>query len=261
VMSFPRLRGKIVLITGASSGIGESSARVFAHSGAHLILGARRLDRLTSLKEEIENKSKVQVHIGELDVTKIQSIEAFLKNIPSSLSAIDILVNNAGLALGMDFTHQTTPDQVDVVIDTNVKGVMFMIQAVVPGMVSRGNGHIINVSSIAAHEAYKGGSIYCASKHAVRAITTSLRKELFDTPIRVSAISPGLVKTEFSRVRYSGDEDRSRKAYEGLPEGPLLPEDIAEEIAFAACRPKRVQMAEIISLANNQGSTEFIFRK
>jgi len=259
-MFFPRLKDKVVLITGASAGIGEATARLFAASGSHLIIGARRVDRLLELKARIEAAHpSARVHVCELDITNAGEIKRVIDSLPPSFASIDILVNNAGLALGADQTHETTEEQVNIVIDTNVKGVLFVIQAVVPGMVARGKGHVINVSSIAAHEAYKGGSIYCASKHAVKAITTSLRKELFATPIRVSSVSPGIVRTEFSKVRF-GDEAKAKNVYEGLPLGPLEAEDIAEDIAYIASRPDRVQVADIITLATNQGSTEFIFR-
>jgi len=256
-----RVRGKVVLITGSTAGIGEATAKLFAEAECNLILFARREDRLASQKTELTSQFKVSVHTAIVDVSSIESVKSAVNNLPEGFKNIDILVNNAGLALGMDPTYQTSEEQVNTVIDTNLKGIFWLVQAIVPQMVSRGSGHIINVASIASYEAYKGGSIYCASKFAVRALTTSLRKELMHTQIRVSEVSPGLVQTEFSLVRFSKDEDKAKVPYKGLPLGPLLPEDVAEDIFYVANRPPHVQIVDVISMATNQGSTEFIFRE
>jgi len=257
---YPRLKNKTVLITGASAGIGAACATKFAEQHSKLILFARRSDRLESLKAELEKSFSVAVHIDTVDVRSQEQVIKALNSLPEEFKAIDILVNNAGLALGADVTYETTQQIVDTVIDTNVKGIIWFIQSIVPGMIERNSGHIINVSSIAGYEAYKGGSIYCASKHAVKAITTSLRKELIATPIRVSSVSPGMVNTEFSLVRFN-DEEKAKNCYKGLPSGPLLAEDIAEDILYCASRPPHVQVAEIITLTTNQGSTEIIHRE
>jgi len=161
----------------------------------------------------------------------------------------------------MDFTYETTEEHINQVIDTNVKGIFWLTRAIVPRMVQRQSGHIINMSSISGYETYKGGSIYCASKYAVRSITTALRKEVVASPIRVSAISPGLVQTEFSKVRFDGNEEKANNIYKGIPLGPLFAEDIAEDVLYVASRPPHVQVADIITFATNQAGTEHVFRQ
>jgi len=256
---FPRLQNKVVLISGSTAGIGEATAKNFAASGSKLILFARREDRLEKQKQKL-SKYNVAIHTAKVDVSSAEEVKKAVQDLPEEFKNIDILVNNAGLALGLEPTHSTTEEQVNTVFDTNVKGVFWLVQAIVPLMIARGSGHIINVASIAGYEAYKNGSIYCASKFAVRALTTSLRKELIHTAIRVSEVSPGLVQTEFSLVRLK-DQTKAETVYKGLPLGPLLAEDIAEDILYIASRPPHVQVVDIITFPTNQGSTEFVYRE
>eukprot|EP01098_Paradermamoeba_levis_P003280 TRINITY_DN1514_c0_g2_i1.p1 TRINITY_DN1514_c0_g2~~TRINITY_DN1514_c0_g2_i1.p1 ORF type:complete len:263 (-),score=81.30 TRINITY_DN1514_c0_g2_i1:41-829(-) len=259
MQSLQSLKGKVVLITGASAGIGEASAIDFASCGSKLILGGRRIERLEALKKDLVAKFGVEIHVAVLDVTSSDSVQKFVDSIPSDLKQIDILVNNAGLALGVDTAWEVSSADVDAMIDTNVKGVLNMLRAVVPGMVKRNVGHIINVGSIAGHEAYKGGSVYCASKFAVDAITKSLRKELVATNLKVSVVSPGLVQTEFSVVRFKGDEKKAEVPYNGLV--PLSAHDISDNIIYIASRPEHVQIAEIIVFPSFQASTEVVHRE
>jgi len=232
---YSRVKDKIVLITGASNGIGEKTARLFAQCGSHLILTARRVEKLEALQKELQLAHKdIKVFICGLDVRSNESVEKMVKSIPKELSAVDILVNNAGLALGVKQTIENDLDQMNQMIDTNVKGVFYMIKAIVPGMVERKRGHIINVSSVAGLEGYPGGSGYCASKYAVQGLTMALRKELVATPLKVTSICPGLCQnTEFSLVRL-GNKESADKVYDGIQ--ALLPEDIADNIVYIASR-------------------------
>eukprot|EP01102_Stenamoeba_stenopodia_P010940 TRINITY_DN3340_c0_g1_i1.p1 TRINITY_DN3340_c0_g1~~TRINITY_DN3340_c0_g1_i1.p1 ORF type:complete len:259 (+),score=53.34 TRINITY_DN3340_c0_g1_i1:137-913(+) len=255
------LAGKVVFITGASSGIGTACARLFAKEGSKLVLTARRLDRLTQLKEELLSGSPAAagVHVAELDVRDYKQVQEVVKGLPDEYKAIDVLVNNAGLAVGVNLVHETPMEDYDRMMDTNVKGVMHLIKEVLPGMLARNSGHIINIGSIAGHEAYRHGSVYCASKWALNAINTSLRKELVGTPLRVTAISPGMVETEFSVVRFNGDTDKAASMYKGFE--PMVATDVAEAVIFAATRHPRVQVGDIIMYACNQASTEVIHRQ
>jgi len=257
---YPRLKDKVVLITGASAGIGEWTARLFAASGSNLVLTARRVEKLDALKKDLELKhSGIKIFTSALDVRSRQSVDQLIKAIPNEMSEIDILVNNAGLALGVKHTHENDLDAVDTVIDTNVKGVFYMTRAIVPGMVQRKRGHIFNISSVAGLEGYPGGSIYCASKFAVQGMTESLRKELVATPLRVTAICPGLVgETEFSMVRF-GDKESASKVYQGIQ--ALTPEDIADNIVYIASRPPHVQITDIVIMATNQAAPTLVHRE
>ena len=249
------LKDKIALITGASSGIGEATARLLSDSGLKLILAARRIDRLRKLQTELRSP----VHLIELDVRSQPAVEKAIDQLPSEWKQIDLLINNAGLSRGLDKLHEGKLQDWEEMIDTNVKGLLYVSRAVVPGMVSRGRGHIINVGSIAGHEVYPAGNVYCASKHAVDAITKGLRLDLNGTPIRVSTVDPGLVETEFSIVRFRGNSERAEKTYQGLK--ALTPSDIAEAILWIANRPEHVQVAEIIILPTAQASTMLVSRK
>ncbi len=253
------LKNKIALITGASAGIGAATARVLARAGSNLILFARRQDRLDQLRDSLKSEFGVQVQTAAVDVRHFFAIEEALSGLPNSLKEIDLLINNAGLALGMDKAYENNPAEVDQVVDVNIKGVLYLTRLVTPGMIERGRGHIVNISSIAGHEAYGRGSVYCGTKHAVDAITKSTRIDLVETPIRVTAISPGLVETEFSIVRFSGDTDRARKMYAGLE--PLLAEDIADAVFYAVSRPSHVQIADMIILATAQASASVVHRE
>lgn len=249
------LTNKIVFITGASSGIGEAAARKFAQKGSRTILAARRLDRLKELASELPR----QQHLLELDVRDHKKVKKAIDALPAQWQAIDILVNNAGLSRGLDKLHEGKIVDWEEMIDTNIKGLLYVSRAVIPGMVSRGRGHIINIGSIAGHEVYPGGNVYCATKHAVDAITKGMRIDLVDTPIRVSTVDPGLVQTEFSQVRFRGDLERAAKVYQGYQ--PLTAEDIAEAIVWIAERPDHVQIAEIIILPTAQAGSMVLHKK
>lgn len=243
-----QLQGKTVLITGASSGIGEATARTFAQAGCKLILAARRLDRLEKLAGALPTKC----HLIELDVRDRGAVDRAVAAIPTDFSAIDILVNNAGKARGLAKLHEADIADQEEMIYTNVMGLLYCSRAVIPGMVKRGSGHVINIGSIAGHDVYPNGSVYCASKFAVDALTKGLRLDLVDTPIRVSTVDPGLVETEFSLVRFHGDRERAHKVYQGYT--PLSADDIAETIRWIAERPPHVQIAEVIILPTAQAN-------
>lgn len=253
------MKNQTAFISGASSGIGAATARQFAENGANLILAARRTDRLCELANELKLKYKIQVYILKMDVSQIESVNQGIGSLPAIFKDIDILINNAGLALGVNKAQSNVPGEIDTVVDVNVKGVLYLIQAITPGMISRGKGHIINISSIAGHEAYPGGSVYCATKHAVDAITKSTRMDLVDTPLRVTAISPGLVETEFSLVRFQGDSERAAKVYQGYE--PLLADDIADAILYVATRPPHVQIADMIIFPTAQASATVVHKQ
>jgi len=255
------LTGKIVLVTGASSGIGEACCRQFAASGSHLIMAARRVEKLEKIAQELIEKYGIRIHTCQMDVRSYEQVEKSLGNLPKEFQEIDILVNNAGLALDTKETQDTTLEDLDSMIDTNVKGLMYVIKVVLPGMKLRNRGHIINISSIAGHEAYKGGSIYCASKFGVEAITKALRKELVATPLRVTAVSPGLCETEFSIVRFKGEKEKASNVYRTLTTEPLTGEDVADSILYVASRPSHVQINDIILTPTCQASAESVSRK
>lgn len=253
------LKNKIVLITGASAGIGEACAYAFAKEGANLILTARRIDKLEKIKEDIEENHSVKVLALNLDVSKRNEVISTLNNLDDEWVNIDILVNNAGLGRGLNKLHEDNPDGWDEMIDTNVKGLLIVTKEVVKTMVRRKRGHVINIGSIAGHQAYPGGSVYCATKHAVRAITESLRIEMLEHNIKVSTIDPGMVETEFSEVRFYGDKEKAKNVYKGLK--PLSGEDIAESIIFCATRPKHVNINEIIIMPSAQATVMMAHRK
>lgn len=253
------LNNAIVLITGASSGIGRACAVRFAQIGARLILIARRKDRLQELAAELKQQHNTASYVIELDVRDRKAVQQVLNTLPDEWQQIEVLVNNAGLSRGLDKLHEGSIDDWEEMIDTNVKGLLYVTRAVVPGMVQRGSGTVINIGSIAGHEVYPKGNVYCASKHAVDAITKGLRLDLVDTPIRVCTVDPGLVETEFSMVRFRGDEERAKKTYQGLR--TLLPEDVADAVVYCATRPAHVQVAEMILLPTNQASTTLVHRQ
>lgn len=250
-----RLQDKNVLITGASSGIGRACAARFAKAGARLILAARRRERL----EELSGEFSVPIHVLELDVRDNQAVCNAINGLPEDFASIDILVNNAGLGRGLDRLHEGNVEGWDQMIDTNVKGLLYVSRAVLPGMVDRGRGHIINIGSIAGHEVYPGGNVYCSTKHAVDAITKGMRIDLVDTPIRVSTVDPGLVETEFSEVRFWGDRERARTVYQGYT--PLTGDDVAEAVVWIADRPDHVQIAEVIIFPTDQGSSSIVHKR
>ncbi|KAI8814568.1 hypothetical protein BJ742DRAFT_786011 [Cladochytrium replicatum] len=254
-----RLAGKIVFITGASSGIGAATAKAFAQSGSSLILAARRLDRLESLKSDLVAKHGSKIHTIQLDVRDSARVKQCVRELPESFKNISVLVNNSGLVIGVDKVADVAESAVDTMFDTNVKGVLNCIQAVLPGMRDRNSGHIINVSSISGKEVYPGGGAYCASKHAVDALTRTLRMELIDTAINVTSIDPGMVKTEFSTVRFGGDNQKADAVYAGVDY--LTGEDIADGIVFCASRPPHVQIASMTIFPTQQASVTHVHRQ
>ena len=243
---------KTILITGASSGIGAGCARKFASQGARLILNSRSIDKLRSLAEELKEKYNADCHVMPFDVCNRDSAAAALNALPEEWKSIDVLINNAGLAIGVDKEHEGNLEEWDVVIDTNIKALLSMTRLVVPGMVERGKGHIINIGSIAGDAAYPGGSVYCATKAAVKALSDGLRIDLVDTPLRVTNIKPGLVETNFSVIRFRGDKEKADNVYRGIR--PLDGDDIAEVVYFAASAPEHMQVAEILVMPTYQAT-------
>ena len=249
---------KIVIITGASSGIGAGCARKFASQGASLILNARNEEKLSALKEELEQQYGARVCLLPFDVRDRKTAAEALASLPDEWKAIDILINNAGLVIGVDKEHEGNLDEWDIVIDTNIKSLLAMTRLVVPGMVARGRGHIINIGSIAGDAAYAGGSVYCATKAAVKALSDGLRIDLVDTPLRVTNIKPGLVETNFSVVRFRGDKDKADNVYKGIR--PLTGDDIAETVYFAASVPEYMQIAEMLVMPTYQATGTIVSR-
>ena len=250
---------KIVLITGASSGIGEGCARKFAMNGYRLILNGRNVEKLNVVKKELEEKFGADIHLLPFDVRDRQAARIALESLPVEWKAIDILINNAGLVIGVDKEHEGSLDEWDVVIDTDVKALLAMTRLVVPGMVERGCGHVINMGSIAGDYAYPGGSVYCACKAAVKVLSDGLRIDLVDTPVRVTNIKPGLVETNFSVVRFRGNREAADNVYKGIR--PLDGDDIAEVVYFAAAVPEHIQIAEVLVMPTNQATGTIVSRK
>lgn len=252
------LTGKTVFITGASSGIGQACAEQFSVLGARIIIAARRVERLIALAETLKKTYNTDVFTLELDVRDNQAIQHALETLPKAWKTIDILLNNAGLALTMDPIQSADPKNWDTMIDTNIKGLLYVTRAILPGMIARNAGHIINIGSIAGHDYYPGGNVYCATKHAVKAITRCLRIDLMGKPIRVSEIDPGAVNTEFSTVRWQ-DKARADAFYEDFT--PLTGEDIARSVVFCAIQPAHVNIAEIMVYPTDQAAPSLIARK
>lgn len=254
-----KLNNKIAFITGASSGIGKACAISLAEQGANLIISARRSNIIEKLEEEIREKFNVKVFGLKLDVKNRQEVEWAIDSLPEEWKNIDILVNNAGLAKGLSKIYEDDIDNWEEMIDTNVKGLLYITRTVVPGMVERESGHVINIGSTAGHEAYPKGHVYCATKHAVNAITKSLRIDVVDKNIRVSTVDPGAVETNFSNVRFLGDKDKAKSMYKGII--PLVAEDIADAVTFCATRPPHANIAEIIIMPTQQASAMVFHRK
>jgi serine 3-dehydrogenase len=252
------LREKIVFITGASSGIGKSCARAFAGEGAKILMAARRKDRLNALAAELKTDLGASSYCLQLDVRDQAAVAKAVADLPAAWAAIDILVNNAGLSRGLDKLHEGKLDDWEEMIDTNVKGLLYVSRAVIPEMVKRAAGHIVNIGSIAGHEIYPGGNVYCATKFAVNAISRGLRMDLSGTPLRVSTVDPGMVETEFSLVRFRGDGEKAKKVYHGLT--PLSPDDIAVAVVFCATRPPHVNISEMIVMPQAQASPMVVHR-
>lgn len=252
------LENQIVLITGASSGIGEACARLFAKSGAKLILAARRLEKLETLANELNKEYNSEVYLLKLDVRDRLLVENTLNNLPKDWENIDILINNAGLSRGLDKLHEGSVEDWEEMIDTNLKGLLYVTKTLLPGMIKRNRGYIVNIGSIAGRQTYPKGNVYCASKAAVRAISEGLKQDLLGTPIRITEIQPGLVESEFSIVRFHGNEDKAQKVYQDLT--PLTPADVADVVFFCVTRPPHVNISEILLVPVDQATTTLVHR-
>lgn len=252
------MKDRIVFITGATSGIGEGCARKFAVMGSDLILNGRNTEKLAELKAELTAKG-VDVLTLPFDVRDREAMRAALDSLEGKWKNIDVLINNAGLVIGLDKEFEGNLDEWDVVLDTNVRALLAMTRMVVPGMVERGRGHIINIGSIAGDAAYPGGSVYCATKAAVKALSDGLRIDLVDTPLRVTNIKPGMVETNFTVVRYRGDKERADDFYKGIH--ALNGDDVAEVVYFAASAPAHVQIAEVLVMPTNQATGTISYKK
>lgn len=252
------MKDRIVFITGATSGIGEGCAHKFAAMGSDLILNGRNTEKLAELKAELTAKG-TDVLTLPFDVRDREAMRAALDSLEGKWKNIDVLVNNAGLVIGLDKEFEGNLDEWDVVLDTNVRALLAMTRMVVPGMVERGRGHIINIGSIAGDAAYPGGSVYCATKAAVKALSDGLRIDLVDTPLRVTNIKPGMVETNFTVVRYRGDKERADDFYKGIH--ALNGDDVAEVVYFAASAPAHVQIAEVLVMPTNQATGTISYKK
>lgn len=253
-----KLQNKIAFITGASSGIGKATAITLAREGAKLILVARRKYRLQELAKELKNKFNSEVKTVALDVRSYKAVSSEIKKLPKAWQQIDILVNNAGLSRGLDKVQESKILDWEEMVDTNIKGLLYCTQLILPQMVKRNSGHVVNLGSIAGHFTYPGGNVYSATKFFVNSFSQGLRMDLLGTDIRVTSIDPGLVETEFSLVRYRGDKEKSKKPYEGLD--TLKSEDIADTILYALTRPKHVNIQELIIMPTAQASLWHISR-
>jgi 3-hydroxy acid dehydrogenase/malonic semialdehyde reductase len=247
------------LITGASSGIGEACARAFARAGFDLVLTARREDKLRALAAELGVRHQISTEVFGLDVRSLSAVRELVAAQPASFAAIDVLVNNAGLAQGFDSLQDGNPEDWDVMIDTNVKGLLYMTRAVLPRMISRGQGHIVNIGSVAGRWAYPKGNVYCATKAAVRMLSEAMRQDLHGTGIRVTEIEPGMVETDFSRVRFAGDEAKASAMYAGTE--PLTADDIADAVLWSVQRPKRVNIQEMVIFPTAQSAVGMVKRQ
>jgi len=249
----------IVLITGATAGIGKASAEIFAKNGHDLVITGRRKERLQILAEELKSKYKIKVHTLCFDVKKVEEVKTNIASLPAQFKNIDVLLNNAGLSSGLSTLQEGNTQDWDVMIDTNIKGLLYTTRQIAEGMIARKKGHIINMGSIAGKEVYPNGNVYCATKFAVDALTKAMRIEMLPHNIKVSSINPGMVETEFSIVRFHGDEDRAKKVYEGIQ--PLVAEDIAETIYWIASRPPHVNINEVVIMPTAQANTTTLIRK
>jgi 3-hydroxy acid dehydrogenase/malonic semialdehyde reductase len=250
---------KIALITGATSGIGEACAHTFAREGYNLVLTGRRMNRLESLAKHLNEEYNVEVAVSSFDVRSRDQVIQNLEGLPLQWKRVDVLVNNAGLSQGLDPIQNGSYDDWDTMIDTNLKGLLYVSRVVSNWMITNGFGHIINIGSIAGKEVYVNGNVYCATKHAVDALNKGMRLDLLNHGIKVTAVHPGAVETEFSEVRFKGDKDRAKKVYEGFD--ALSAQDIAETIWFAASRPAHVNINELTVMPTAQASATTIFRK
>ena len=252
------LQGKTVFITGASSGIGKATALAFAHEGARLLLCARRLEKLEELKQPLTDAGAQAVWTFELDVQDRSAVQASIAGLPPDWQNIDVLVNNAGLSRGFTKLQEDDPQNWEEMIDTNVKGLLYVTRSVVPGMVTRGQGHVINMGSTAGHITYANGGVYCATKAAEKAISEGLKIDLMGTLVRVTSVDPGMVETAFSEVRFRGDTEKAAKVYQNIT--PLQPEDVADAIVWAASRPAHVNIHNILMTSIDQANSTVFHR-
>jgi 3-hydroxy acid dehydrogenase/malonic semialdehyde reductase len=253
------LKGKIVFITGASSGIGAATALAFAAEGARLLLAARRAGKLAEVASLALERGAAAVHSIDLDVRDHRAVQGAIDALPPEWAEIDVLVNNAGLSRGLEKLYLGKIEDWEEIIDTNVKGLLYVSRAVVPGMVVRGRGHVVSLGSTAGELTYPGGAVYCASKAAERAINDGLRQDLLGTPVRVTTVDPGMVETDFSLVRFHGDTERAAKVYKGVT--PLTPEDVADAILWAVSRPSHVNIARVALTSVDQANSLLFHRQ
>jgi len=246
---------KVVFVTGCSSGIGFETAKMFAENRYKVVASSRNLKPLMSLKKKFEP----YLLPVKLDVTNKEEVFNIVKNLPAEFKHIDILVNNAGLGLGLEKLQDGNPDEWDKMIDTNVKGLLYVTRAILPTMIKRNKGHIINIGSVAGREVYPGGNVYCATKFAVRGLTKALKVDLLGTNIRVTTIDPGMVETNFSNIRFRGDKERAKKVYEGMK--PLSGKDIADAVFYCATRPPHCNILEVVIMPTDQSGAVFVSRK
>lgn len=252
------MKNKVVFITGASSGIGAACARVFAKHGAKLLLCARRYHSLQRLAAQLEKKYNTKIYTLQLDVCKHNDVAKKIAALPKNWRNIDILINNAGLAAGLDKFQNAALEDWEAMIDTNIKGLLYVTRAVLPNMLKRKRGDIINIGSIAGHDVYPAGHVYCATKFGVYALTRGLKMDLVDTNIRVATVDPGMVDTEFSKVRFKGDMERAKKVYAGLK--PLAASDVADAVFYCVSRPAHVNILEVIITPTAQASPTVVHR-
>jgi len=252
------LKDKIVFITGASSGIGKACAEAFAGEKANLILIARRIERLNRLADDLKNKFGIKIKTMKLDVRNLSDVQKSIAALDDEWKNIDILINNAGLARGFNKIYEGVMDHWEEMIDTNIKGLLYVTRNVLPGMIERKRGHVINIGSTAGHEVYPNGNVYCATKFAVNALSKGIRMDCLEHQIKVTTVDPGMVETEFSLVRFSGDKNRADKVYEGL--SPLVAENIADAVLYCATRPAHVNINEIILTPLAQASSTQVIR-
>ena len=256
-MSFS-VRDKVVFVTGASAGIGAATARAFAADGARVLLCSRRLDKLHAMESDLRRLGAADVFSFELDVRDRDEVEGTLATLPDDWGRVEVLVNNAGLSRGLRKLYEDQVEDWEEMIDTNVKGLLYVTRAVVPGMVERGRGHVINLGSTAGYMTYANGAVYCATKAAEKSISEGLKIDLMGTPVRVTSIDPGMVETEFSEVRFRGDKERAEKVYQNIT--PLTPEDVADAIVWAASRPAHVNIHTVVMTTIDQANSVVFHR-
>lgn len=254
-----RIAGRLALVTGASAGIGLACARRFAADGAHLVLWARRADRLEREAEALRHAHGVTVRTATVDVRDRRAVERAVQTLVDAGAVPDILLNNAGLAAGLDKLQDGDPEDWDRMIDTNVKGLLYASRAVLPHMVRLGRGHVVNLGSLAGHQTYPKGNVYSATKYAVRALTEGMHLDLVGTPVRVSSVDPGLVETEFSVVRFHGDAARAKAVYQGMQ--PLTAEDVAEVVSYVVNLPEHINVLDLVLMPTAQRSTQVVYRQ